>query len=513
MNTKFEHITKILDKDNTGLNNLNYMKLPKFKSNVNIELTVFDKSNKIINTTNINFLKELNKSIFVFSNKIILNPGVHLRKLGYSNGKFKFKYSFFLDISGKHTIDKNFIIKEISASRTELKFINFNKHISINSLFKNYINNNNLKKLNTFINFNNNKNYLLLNVIDDSNTTKDVYKLKILSPLDLNITEYNSFWISKKIIIDYEDVIVLFSNITDINGKLNLLKSPNIQNSNIGNLQGSTDYSTFSTLTEATNSLDRNKIINFYLSSSLTNGYSELNIDYRDYNNFIHFSSVEDRLNKFKYKINKIEFYDKKISQLNSLSSSVAINTYEISSSIQAYKNNKFDLINNFDGYENFMYYESRSYESSSLGIFPDFTWPKYNTTKPYLLYSTTSSNANTWYANQIYSASTYDNHNNNKLINNIPILMLQNDNNNKYITFIKMIAHKLDIFYNYINSIGDIFTVENSIYKGTPKSLINELLYNFGINIVGGYNDNNLEEFIINSGSNIDFSIAGSHI
>ena len=56
---------------------------------------------------------------------------------------------------------------------------------------------------------------------------------------------------------------------------------------------------------------------------------------------------------------------------------------------------------NNLDPFEKYMYFESSSYVSSSIGIFYDNSWPKTSgdgtTLNPYVLASTTSGTARVW--------------------------------------------------------------------------------------------------------------------
>ena len=75
--------------------------------------------------------------------------------------------------------------------------------------------------------------------------------------------------------------------------------------------------------------------INNYLSSSL-----ELAIDFSDtdtetgyhFENFVHFSSIEDRLKNFKYKLQKIELYNSQSNSLHGISGSM---TYEYTASLK----------------------------------------------------------------------------------------------------------------------------------------------------------------------------------
>ena len=82
-------------------------------------------------------------------------------------------------------------------------------------------------------------------------------------------------------------------------------------------------------------------------------------------------------------------------------------------------------VINDFDDFENFMYFKSSSYSSGSNGVSYDNALPKYSATgtltNPYVPYSTTSSQFTTWYNAQEASASLYDRANTNRLINLLP--------------------------------------------------------------------------------------------
>ena len=80
-------------------------------------------------------------------------------------------------------------------------------------------------------------------------------------------------------------------------------------------------------------------------------------------------------------------------------------------------------VINSFDPFEHYMYFESSSYVSSSDGQFHDTSWPKSNSSSPYTLVSSTGTSALLqlgiiiWYA----SASSYDQRNMNSLRNSLP--------------------------------------------------------------------------------------------
>ena len=94
-----------------------------------------------------------------------------------------------------------------------------------------------------------------------------------------------------------------------------------------------------------------------------------MNTDYSQFKNFVNFSSVEKRVRNFKTKLEDIE--SKKI-----LSSSYV----GVSGSSNDLKKHHFaieEIKNNFDSFEKYMYFESSSYVTSSLGEFFDNAWPK----------------------------------------------------------------------------------------------------------------------------------------
>ena len=138
-----------------------------------------------------------------------------------------------------------------------------------------------------------------------------------------------------------------------------------------------------------------------------------ISVDYTDFNDFIHFSSAQTRLENFNYKLGLIETYSASAASLTSVTSSTT--------SVVILENKISNLIKNFDRFEYFLYYNSGS----------AYSWPKTTTTPPYLLEKTDSATALTWYGSaiegnsnyggRILSASYYDNANKDQLLKSIP--------------------------------------------------------------------------------------------
>ena len=117
---------------------------------------------------------------------------------------------------------------------------------------------------------------------------------------------------------------------------------------------------------------------------------------------------------------------------------------------------------NGFDGFEKYMYFQSSSYVTSSLGEFFDNSWPKISGTgtfeSPYVLAHTTSSEGLTWYNNQIVSASDYDTNNLNKLSGLLPEHVKFNSSNQTFLRMTDMFGQHFDDIWIYIKALGDIY-------------------------------------------------------
>jgi len=110
-----------------------------------------------------------------------------------------------------------------------------------------------------------------------------------------------------------------------------------------------------------TNSTTTQDILNNLVSSSKVD-CAEINIDYKDYENYIHFSSAQERLDNFKYKIELIETYNSQSAWLSQNTSS-----QDLSSHLNSINIKKQKVINGFDGYESYLYENSSSYSVTTF--------------------------------------------------------------------------------------------------------------------------------------------------
>ena len=114
--------------------------------------------------------------------------------------------------------------------------------------------------------------------------------------------------------VNFEDDVIIIQDTTPIKGpNFNLDLKDQVNNSSLE--LSYTDLITTS-LTSSQNQLN----------SLLEEKEIDINIDYTNFNNFIHFSSAQTRLENFYYKVSLIEQYSSSIAILNSTnSSSIAV--------------------------------------------------------------------------------------------------------------------------------------------------------------------------------------------
>lgn len=398
------------------------------------------------------------------------------RELGYISGKFNFKLNFHRNLVGSRTTPANLIFisddrREVSISfsgtsnleRAELVDQNGNR----NEFYLNF-------KLNSLVRIS------AFAVDPDLSTTKvTAYKLTLQKPLDSEIGLNVECWLDRQMADPVEDTIIVVP--PKKKDPLINLRNPNFNVQIEDGLVQSTAFKSWDTIL-GSNPTSSNELIQKVLSSSF--GEIDLNVDYRKYENFVFYGSAVERLKNFKYKLQVLEYYDSTLATLNSATSNPAVDNNILD--INAKRN---ALLGGFDGYEKHLYYENTTYESSSLGVFTPSTWPKSNTTKPYINLPTSNATAQAWYAGQLSSASLYDKQNVNSLLRTIPEFISTDSANESYFTFLNMIGQHFDLLRAYVEQLPNIHSRKEPLYDGLAKDLVYHVLKNLGIDAVNGFN------------------------
>ena len=437
-----------------------------FTSSVDyIEYTVYDFNQSLLLYIN-NF-----SNYSILDNNLQIDPEQDLTTYGFSEGQYITNYNFFTNILGSSK-DNTYYISEISSDRTEIRLdSNTINPLLVTSEVSNYTNQLQTSNYYTdfYLNFGSNQLIIANNVLlDNSNPVDPTVLIKLYEPLPDNFDIKSELWAVETIAnpLAYQASISLIFDNLDNNIQL---RGPNLNIPVKDRVNNSTEFINYNSLV-SNNSIPGTSSLQYQLNSLLIEKGIELNIDYNDYSNFTFFSSAQTRLENFYYKVSLIETY-----QANALLSTGSSSTsYYVSSSYDVWQNKINDIITNFDGYEYFLYFDSGSK-----------SWPKTNTSPPYVNAPVSSLATQNWINIQYTSASYYDeNLNPNRLVNTIPNYLTDDPINNQYQLFVDMIGQHFDSIWVYIKDIGNKYNADNRLDYGISKDLIADVLRDLGIKI-----------------------------
>ena len=141
-----------------------------------------------------------------------------------------------------------------------------------------------------------------------------------------------------------------------------------------------------------------------------------------------------------------------------------------MSSSIASFEGKINNIINNFDGYERFLYYNTGS-----------FSYPKTTSQIPYILAKSDSTAVTNWLGNGnidsplykgIYaSASIFDTNNRNQLLKSIPEYLRDDPSNQQYELFVDMVAQYYDNIWIYLKDVTNKYNNDNRLNFGVDFS------------------------------------------
>ena len=431
-----------------------------------IELHVYDNSDNLLRSVvPFSDYKVPNNGITDNVNKIKqieFDPGIDVQRLGFTRGDFVVDYNILRPKISPRP-ERDFFIKEISNDRLELRLAStvltpqaitagtstFITEFENTPYFKEF-----------YLNFGQNQFIPAVNIALDLNT--NTVLIKLIDPLPVNFIINDKVGIVDKLSIDDRFSVSIFFELPE--ETLPTLRPANFNIDTDSQVAGSTPYYNYSQLTNITGSQNSTlqKLINYVSSSNF-----QINVDYTNYANFVKFSSVNTRLETFQYKVNQIELYNELIYSASQSPSSTAL--LDASSSLNSIDN----IIQGFDGWENYLYFESSS-----------FAWPKSNSTQPYTLYSVSSSQVITWYSASYESGSIYDNSNRNYLVNALPTYVSEDSSNTELFTYVGALGQMFDEVWLYIKSIVDLHQAKNSLDQGISKDLVYYALQSFGIKV-----------------------------
>ena len=405
------------------------------------------------------------------TSQLEINPSTDINKLGITGGEYNLYYNFLKNELLTSYNNQDLFIKSISADRTEL-IVKFKSNVDSSLIVSNFVSKNTSFYFNDFyLNFGDNVLVVANNI--EANSSNNEILINLYNPLPNNISVSTPFWVVTKV-ADTLSFNITFSTVAVTPTVTSFpLKGPNFNLSSKDQLNNSTVYFDYNTLiTSSLLSTSYSQLNNLISSSGI-----EINVDYTDFSNFIFFSSAVQRIKNFATKVTQISSSQAEINILNASSG------YITSSNITILTKNINNIIENFDGYEYYLYYDSGSY-----------SWPKSNTTIPYTLYSPTSTQVITWLGNEdpynanyggiLKSASIYDNGNVNYLYKTVPEYLRDDPQNTPYKLFIDLVGQHYDDIWIYYQDITNLYQADNRLDHGVSKDLVAQALRSFGVNL-----------------------------
>jgi hypothetical protein len=421
---------------------------------------------------NVVFANEVNfRAYNIIDGQVVLNPELDVENVGYEEGQYNVVYNF-LNNELSSSFFQRLYIDQISSDRTEIRLNttqipNQDLISGANSLISR-IQNNPGVYFDFFLDFGNNQLVIANNMLlDTSNPEDPTVLVKLYEPLPINFNLKDELWV----VTEVADTVAYNINITqtfEFEDSGIQLKGPNLNLGIKDQINNSTEYTTYSSLTTSSYATGSQNL-QYQINSILAERGIEINVDYADYNNFIYFSSALTRLENFYYKLQLIEGYTTSAS----LSDGVGINPY-VTSSQNLWQTKIDEIITTFDGYDYYLYYESSS-----------TSWPKTNSTYPYINASTVNPGVGySWFVTQSISASAFDEDNNNSLINSIPEFIRNDSANAEYELFIEMLAEMFDNIWIYYQDVTQKWNADNRLQYGVSKDLVADVLRDLGLKI-----------------------------
>ena len=433
------------------------------------------------------------------------------KKLNLTAGTFRVAINFFKNLIGSYE-QQHLRIDEISPDRTEIRLraiddespefleqiTNYIKNVrqTSDTYYKPYL-----------LNFSNNQCILFVNSV----VIGEYLYVKLNDPLPQNIALDFKCWVVEEQKPAYIDRISIAPNLIDTQYKS--LANPNWQATAVSNTSNETNFRNWTELLGSSTQTSQ-QIVDAYFSGSLSG--IQLNIDYRDFNNFIFYSSATERLENFKYKLQLQEYYTSQSMIVSQLSGSVA------TTNMQDFLNLKTNLISGFDEFEKYLYYQSSSnlttysnqsetFNVASLTGSYITPVPKTNLYQPYTLASISSTSFKNWYNSLYATASLYDTLNINSLHYNIPEHLRLDSNSEDLITFTNMLGQHYDIIYTYIHNMSRMNKREENPKLGMPNELLYSVAKQFGWSLTDGNQSQDLWKYVLGT-SETGTSLTGSN-
>jgi|TARA_R110002153_G_scaffold62551_1_gene168273 hypothetical protein len=403
--------------------------------------------------------------------------------------------------------------------------------------------------------------WLIDDIFPADDDTPNTILLKLYEPIPSNVAIKDKAWLVAEAAQPAINRVMLDAPII-IEG--NSIQGPNFDLCLDETARLQTDFKSYNQVL-GTDPDTQSTILNSYSSSA--DGI-QLNIDYSVLTNFVHFSSAEQRINNFIYKLQVIGQYDRSAQEIEYSDFATSdVYIYEYTGSRGTPYNKKYQkkwvdkkvkLINEFDDFEKWLYFESgsdskyitlsgskgggeRDWTRSVITPFPKlsgsyknarwkedylewdsdelFDWAVHSIFLPgasYELLDVRNTKALNWRKSAIASASAFDSQNNNLLRKTVPQYLSDRGkhDNETYLRFLDLVAQSHDVSWTYTKYFTEINNRLHNTNFENKQGISDDLVYHvgksYGIDLITGDPNQELWEYKLGKTEN-GFSIQSS--
>lgn len=301
------------------------------------------------------------------------------------------------------------------------------------------------------VNFGNNQYTHILNwdrvfeVDDNGNSTGTITAviIRLQRPLQDSIGVGDEFWVDREFSFPYFDQFSLFRELEPED--VNVLGPPDFSVDVNEDSGSETGFESLDDLLSETSE-------EFAESAFGAGERVKLNVDYTEFSNFIHFSSAEERILNFRFKLRVLQDIQEEINELR-----VQGDTTGRSETLRRRAD---ELIGSFDDYEQWLF------ETDDPEAYPK--------TDSNSLVELGSVEAQDWFERKLQEARDFDESNDAALRKQIPRFVREDDRNDKFVLFVDMVAQWFDVNWLYIEHFEFFTDRTENIFM--PESLSREL-------------------------------------
>lgn len=432
-------------------------------SDAEIEFSIYDSDNALLEWRRLD-------SFGIEQGSYELDTNRHIAESSVPNGgNYALRYNFFKPTLGSPEGRENMYVQSFSDDRREIRVrpnpgSTASFRSSLQSLFSEPIGD----PLQQVGNFGRNRYYRILSwsiiaetgqdgdVLLDQNFDPQLTESAIIrfeNELPQFIEVGDELWIGEEMSRPYFDKFEIFRAVEPT--PTNELAPPDFTVDTGRDTTGESRFETLDDITEEGSTTEE------FIEAAFGQGSADLNVDYTDFDNFVHFSSAEERLKNFRFKLRQLESF---IEELKDDGTAAGRK--------ETVRRQAESLIGSFDSYEAWLFRTKNvpeAYPKSDDGSLAslDVTTKQGN-------FPEGLENPEGWFPKILQQARRFDDQNLSALRKQVPEFVREDPDNQKFVLFVDLIGQWFDQNWIFIDQFENFSEITESAFR--PDSLSADL-------------------------------------